>query len=562
MAINSVHPQYAAHKPDWDQLRDAAKGERAVKAKGQVYLPPTSGMILDGLNGPQGTLTYNPAGGNGGGTGGASAGAAFGNRNLGQVAYDAYKLRAVFPEYVSDALEYFMGALHNKSPVIELPDEMEDLRNNATPLGEPLEILLQRINLEQLTTGRVGILLDLPKKPDPTNPLPFIALYVAESIINWDDQTDNGDGEDDIEDGAQREALNLVVLDESGVKRNADFEWETVERYRVLQLGAIGANEPNGSAVYTQGLFQNTGAGAGNLTYDESQMFPPMLRGQTLSSIPFKFINTKDISPEPDEPPLISLCRQCFTIYRGEADYRQNLFMQGQDTLVVIGARQRNSLPGDDGAEEPLRTGAGARIDLELQGDAKYVGVNSQGLAEQRTALANDRKRCESRSGQLIDATQGDKESGAALKTRVGAQTATLNQIAKTAALALEMLLKQCAEWMGADPEKVKVTPNLEFADYQMAGQDLGNLMTAKRNGAPLSMESIHRLAVQGNLTNLDYQTEMDKIKAEPPLAVDPNVQAKLDAEARARKEGEVPGAGGGGAPLPKDPSQPAPQTE
>lgn len=556
MALNSVHPQYAEHKPDWDQLRDAAKGERAVKAKGQVYLPPTSGMILDGLNGPVNAATYNPAGGNGGGTTGSATSNAFGGKNLGQVAYDAYKLRAVFPEYVKDALEYFMGSLHNKSPVIELPDEMEPLRLSATPLGEPLEILLQRINLEQLTTGRVGILLDLPKNPDPANPLPFIALYVAESIINWDDQTDDGEDEDATAVGHQRETLNLVVLDESGIKRDTDFEWKTVERYRVLQLGKIGANEED--AVYTQGLFQTDVASG--VTYDESRMTPPMLRGQTLSKIPFKFINTKDISPEPDESPLMSLCRQCFTIYRGEADYRQNLFMQGQDTLVVIGARQRNTLPGEDATEEPLRTGAGARIDLELQGDAKYVGVNSQGLAEQRTALSNDRKRCESRSGQLIDATQGDKESGAALKTRVGAQTATLNQIAKTAALALEMLLKECAEWMGADPEKVKVTPNLEFADYQMAGQDLGNLMTAKRNGAPLSMKSIHRLAVQGNLTNMDYETEQAEIKAEPPLAVDPNVQAKLDADAQARKDAGANGPGG--APLPKDPSQPAPQTE
>lgn len=541
MGLESVHPRYAEHQPDWKQLRDAAKGERAVKAKGQKYLPPTSGMILDGLNGGVGGAAYNPAGGNGGGTGATSATLA--GKNIGEAAYEAYKLRAVFPEYVKDALEYFMGALHNKSPVIELPDEMEALRTNATPLGEPLEILLQRINLEQLTTGRVGLLLDLPKNPDPANPLPFFALYVAEAIRNWDDNNDS----DEL-----RDALNLVVLDESGMKRTADFSWEVDTKYRVLQLGELDANEGNGTAVYKAGVFSSQGAGT---VYDESQMITPMFRGKTLTSIPFKFINTKDISPEPDEPPLMSLCRQCFTIYRGEADYRQNLFMQGQDTLVVIGGRQRNTLPGETQVEEPLRTGAGARIDLELTGDAKYIGVNSQGLSEQRTALENDRKRCESRSGQLIDATQGDKESGAALKTRVGAQTATLNQIAKTAALALEMLLKQCAEWMGADPEKVKVTPNLEFADYQMAGQDLGNLMTAKRNGAPLSMKSIHRLAVQGNLTNMDYQTEMDEIKAEPPLAVDPNIQAKLDADAKARA------AGPANAPLPKDPSNPAPQT-
>lgn len=547
MAIDSVHPLYTEHVEDWIQLRDAAKGERAVKEKGQTYLPPTSGMILDGLNGPYSGTYSNPAANNGAGTAGLGSGTFGKYRNAGEAAYEAYKLRAVFPEYVKDALEYFMGALHNKSPVIELPEEMEPLRNNATPLGEPLEILLQRINLEQLTTGRVGILLDLPEKPDPVNPLPFIALYVAEAIRNWDDNTNED----------TRDALNLVVLDESGVIRN-QFDWVQNKKYRVLQLGKFAENETNGTAEYLVGVFSD--ANGGNAEYDESQLKAPMFRGNVLKKIPFQFINTKDISPEPDEPPLMSLCRQCFTIYRGEADYRQNLFMQGQDTLVVIGARQTNALPGETVQEEPLRTGAGARIDLELQGDAKYVGVNSQGLSEQRTALENDRKRCESRSGQLIDASQGDKESGAALKTRVGAQTATLNQIAKTAALALELLLKQCAEWMKADPDKVRVTPNLEFADYQMAGQDLGNLMTAKRNGAPLSMRSIHRLAVQGNLTNMDYETEQEEIKNEPPLAVDPNVQAKLDADAKARAA-QPSGGTGGSAPLPKDPSNPAPQT-
>lgn len=535
MALDSVHPLYAMFAPDWEQLRDAVKGERAVKAKGVKYLPPTSGMIIDGMG--KNFTSTNPSANNGAGDAGLGS-ARYSNLNLGQAAYEAYLLRAVFPEYMSDALEYFMGALHNKSPVIELPPEMEELRENCTPLGEPLEILLQRINLEQLTTGRVGILLDMPEKPDPAKPLPYIALYIAEAIRNWDDNA--------LADS--RDALNLVVLDESGLTRNDDFEWVTTSKYRVLQLGPVTTNELNGTVNYLTGSFSDTG---GTPSYDESKMFTPLLKGQPLTEIPFKFINTKDISPEPDNSPLISLCRQCFTIYRGEADYRQNLFMQGQDTLVVIGARQRTTLPGETQVEEPLRTGAGARIDLDLQGDAKYIGVNSQGLSEQRTALENDRKRSESRSGQLIDATQGDKESGTALKTRVGAQTATLNQIAKTGALALEMLLKTAARWMKADPEKVKVQPNLEFADYQMAGQDLVNLMTAKRNGAPLSMESIHRLLVQGNLTALDYVTEQERIKAEPPMQVDPNIQAKLDADA----------ANAANAPAPKDPSNPAPQT-
>lgn len=515
MALDSVHPRYAIHREDWLQLRDFAKGERAVKAKTETYLPAAKGMYLDGM----GMTTNNKF-------------------KLGQEVYNAYLLRAVFPEYIGDALEIFMGMLHNKSPVIELPTEMDSLREAATEIGEPLELLLQRINLEQLTTGRVGLLADLPKKPDPRNPMPFLALYIAEACRNWDN--------DAI--GDERAELNLVVLDESGYMRDTDFEWKTVHKYRVLEI-TMGED---GSRTYMCGEFTD----AGTPNYNADDMRVPKVRGKSLESIPFVFINSKDISPDPDEPPLIGLARLCAAIYRGEADYRQNLFMQGQDTLVIIGDRAKGITDADDLNEEPLRTGAGSRIELEAGGDAKYVGVQSQGLTEQRYALENDRKRAESRSGQLIDASKGDKESGTALKTRVGAQTATLNQIANTGALALETILKKIALWIGADPAKVKVIPNLEFADYQMSGQDLVNLMTAKRTqGAPLSLESIHRLMVQGNLTQFDFVKEQELVASEPefesPEAKLAKETAKLAADAKA-KQNLGPG------PAPRDPSNPA----
>ena len=531
MALDSVHPRYAILAPDWRQLRDFAKGERAVKSKTVEYLPPTQGMVLDGF----GSATRNmPSSGNGAGVGRYA--------NLGQAAYDAYLLRAVFPEYVGDALEIFMGMLHNKSPVIELPPELEIMRTNASEMGEPLELLLQRINLEQLTSGRLGILLDLPVKPDPRNPMPFIALYVAEAGRNWD--------ADALAD--ERAELNFVVLDESSHRRNEEFEWVAVTKYRVLELV-----EDGGKRVYKCGVF--TDENAGTPQYDAEQLRTPAIRGKTLEQIPFVFVNSRDVNPDPDEAPLMSLARLCAAIYRGEADYRQNLFMQGQDTLVIIGERARNLIdPIAPEGEEPLRTGAGSRIELDIGGDAKYVGVQSQGLTEQRYALENDRKRAESRSGQLIDAAKGDKESGTALKTRVGAQTSTLNQIAKTGALALEMILKQAARWVGADPDKVKVTPNLEFADYQMSGQDLVNLMTAKRTqGAPLSMESIHRLMVQGNLTQMDFPTEEALIKTEPEFETPEAKLAKETAALAAKSKPEPLGPG----PAPADPTNRADAT-
>lgn len=528
MALESMHPHYANFIADWRMVRDFAKGERAVKAKTTEYLPATKGMLLDGM----GSTANNKS-------------------KLGQEVYDAYLLRAVFPEYMRDALEIFMGMLHNKSPVIELPKGMDYLRDAATEIGEPLELLLQRINLEQLTTGRLGLLLDMPKIPDPIRPNPFIALYVAEAIRNWDDG---------IHESASRAQVNMVILDESGFRRGNEFQWIQHKRFRLLELQP--ANGDTGPLVYKAGVFANDSNAP---MYSADAMFTPAIRGKTLNEIPFVFVNASDITPEPTDPPLVALARMCGAIYRSEADYRQNLFMQGQDTLVIIGSRAQPIQVGEGMPEEPLRTGAGSRIDLDQGGDAKYIGVNSQGLTEQRYALENDRKRGESRSGQLIDASKGQKESGTALRTRVGAQTATLNQIAKTGGLALEMILKKCATWMGLDPNEVKVQPNLEFADYQMAGQDLVNLMTAKRTGgAPISEESIHRLMVQGNLTSFDYNKEKELISAEDEFLTP---EAKLALEIAKTKPATPPAGPGPEAPrgsvstngpAPKDPGNPA----
>lgn len=488
MALDSVHPLYAEHHPDWVMMRDFYKGESVVKGKREAYLPATQGMQIDGM----------------------SAG------EMGLSAYNAYLLRAVFPDYVKEAVEAYIGTLHLKPPTVTLPAVMEPLRERATSYGEPMNLLLRRMNEEQLVTGRVGLLLDLPINPDPAKPLPYIALYTAESIRNWDD------GE--IEEGPSR--LNLVVLDESGNKRQANFDWKRVAKYRVLQLGMIQANEAEGTAqaTYQYGVFENeTGTSA---QYNEAALKTPAIRGTTLPKIPFVFTNSKDIIPEPDQPPLMGLARLCGAIYRGEADYRQNLFMQGQDTLVLIGEQTGRQVSAEsEASSQPLRTGAGSMINVEAGGDAKYIGVDSQGLPEQRIALENDRTRAESKSGVLATNKGSQAESGEALKIRVAAATATLVQIALTGAAALEAILRICAEWMGANPDEVKVTPNIEFSDFDMTGKNLVDLMTARNMGAPISRESIHALLVDRGMTKLPYQDEIDKIDEEnlsmPQLGTD-----------------------------------------
>lgn len=466
MAVNSKHPLYSEYLNDWETVRDAYRGERIVKSKTTRYLPASSGMYLDGYPDPN---------------------------TPGWKSYRAYLTRALFPDLVSDAVEAMIGVMHHKPPVIELPAVMEDLREKATLKGESLQMLLRRINEEQLVTGRLGILVDMPETPTKGRVLPYIAMYQAETILNWDQGR---------RDGIAVDNLNLVVLDETEHERTQDFEWESVEKYRVLVLGDPTENEPKGQGIYRAGVFRDN-----NATFNESALITPSIRGSTLDLIPFTFINSKDIVPDPDDPPLLGLANLVLAIYRGEGDYRQSLFMQGQDTLVVIGGS----------SEDEVRTGANSHISVPMGGDAKYIGVDSTGLSEQRSALENDYARASQKGGQLMDSVSRERESGDALKIRVAARTATLNQIALAGAFGLQSALRNIAVWIGADPEEVVVTPNLDFVDDTLNGKELVDLMTARQLGAPISLRSIHKLQQDKGLTEMDYEEEVSEIESEAP---------------------------------------------
>lgn len=534
MALNNEHPFFEEFKEDWVTMRDLYRGERVIKRRGEHYLPATSGMRLDGL-GFENNKKPKP----------------------GQAAYNAYKTRAYFSDFVKEGIEALVGMMHQKPATFELPDAMNPLVEKCTLQGDGLQDLLRRINTEQLITGRIGLLADLPVTPPTTASgaaaapvLPYIAWYIAESIINWD-QADEAEG---------YRALNLVVLNETGFIRQSDFTWKELLKYRVLMLNmGTNINEEGANTTiqdvpvghYMMGTFTDT-QGANNIAFNPSDMKAPMLRGVTLDEIPFIFINTKDIVALPDDPPLLGLGKLALAIYRADADYRQTIFMSGQDTLVVVGGVRSASADGT-ATDEPLRTGAGARIDVDVGGDAKYIGITATGIAEMRQSLENDKLEAGSKAGRLTQASQGKPdESGEALKTRQSAQTASLNQIAMAGAKGLENLLKQIGKWMGlADAviEKIKVTPNLEFADFALVAQDIVQLMTAKSMGAPLSKESIHGILTERGITQLSFEEEMDLIDGEiadmptTPGPLLPGQPAPKPGAAPAPKPGDTPPA-------------------
>lgn len=488
MPIDSKNPLYSTHLVDWQQMRDTYRGERIVKKAGRTYLPATAGMLQDGM----------------------------GSEQPGLKAYEAYRMRARFPDSVRDAVEALLGVMHRKPATIELPAAMEPMRLKATARNESLQALLRRINEEQLKLGRAGLLADVAESID----MPYISIYNAETIINWDEGRS---------DGIEIQNLNLVSLNETEDERISDFEWEEKQKFRIMLLtrnesdeatidavqgtgGSLSGdsnepvlNLPQGEGLYQMGVFRDT-----DTSFDPDQLITPKIRGRTLSKIPFVFVNSKDVVPEPDDPPLLGLSNLSLAIYRGEADYRQSLFMQGQDTLVVI---------GEPDSDKSYRVGAGATINLPtVQSDAKFIGVDSQGLPEQRTSLENDYTRAGEKGGQLLDNVSSGQASGESLRVRVSAKTATLNQVAITGAFALENILKIIAEWIGANPDEVVVIPNLDFTDDQMSGKQLTELMAGKTLGAPLSLESIHERMQERSMTSKTFEEELAQIENEAGL--------------------------------------------
>jgi hypothetical protein len=471
MALPDKHPEYVERLGEWIQMVDTYAGERAVKSKRLDYLPATEGMVMDGMVTPS---------------------------SPGWKDYEAYLLRAYFHDVVKDAVKAMVGIMHNKPAVINLPVKLADMMTKATKKGETLQQLLRRINVAQLVMGRCGLLAEVPAGQSIDMAVPYITFYDAMRIINWDAGA--------LNEGA--EELELVVLDEGGYRREG-FTWKTERKYRVLTRGGqpeldSGWERPPVGAPYAVATKVNDTSmpTLADFTY-------PSIGGRTLNQIPFVFVGADDLVPEPETSPLLGLSNLALVIYRAEADYRQTLYLQGQQTLVIIGGAVDEAAPGK------IRTGNKGVIDLKIEGDAKYIGVSATGLGEMRQSLKQDQDAAAALGVAFLDVGNARGEAGEALRIRVAARTTTISSIAQCGGAALEQVLKFCAEFVGADPDEVSVNPTTNFADQTVAGAALLAFMQAKQLGLPLSLRSMHRMMQMNDMTEMDFDEENEQIEEE-----------------------------------------------
>lgn len=400
----------------------------------------------------------------------------------GAAMYEAYKTRAEFLTVLGPMVRGMVGLIHRKEPQIIMPDSMIDLWEKATPDGLPLESFHRRITEELLKPGRYAILVDIPREGAD---LPYMAGYRSESVINWSDTQD------------------FFVLDETTLKRDR-FEWNQDIRYRELVIE---------DGRYVQRVHHSLDDGDG-------EEIPIEPRGRdSLDFIPLVVGNTDDLSTKLIEPPLLGVANSVIAAYQLSADYRHQLYMSGQETLVVRGL---------DVNKLPRVVGAGASIGLgeNPNAEAYYIGPSGVGIEAHERAIRQAAENAVSAGLRLFDKHSG-QESGEALRLRYSAQTASITSIAITSAKMLETALRYIAIIMGLKPDSVTVVPNLRFVETIMNPVDAEALMRLWLGGA-ISKRTLYENFQRGEIASEErsFEKEEELIESEPidePIVVGGN---------------------------------------
>ena len=466
--VNTQHPEYKAMVKKWQRCRDCVAGQDAVKEAGETYLP----RLTD-----QETADYN-----------------------------AYKLRAQFFNATWRTISALAGMMFRRAPVVEVATNVETMLKDVTMSGQSFYTFAKRVALEILTVGRVGILVDYPSQSvegmtladaQKLNLRPTMQMYPTESIINWKRKWI-----------ANESKLSLVVLSELEEISDDEFESETEQRYRVLDLvdGKYRDLVDGKYRVRRYSVDKNT-----KTETQISEDLYPLMNNQPLDSIPFFFLGVDDITSEMDEPPLIDLVDLNLAHYRTTADYNNGLHLTGLPTPVVTGYQKDEN--------EKLYIGRPyAWVFPDPNASATFLEFTGQGLTALENALTRLEQQMAIVGARLLTAEKKDAETAQTAQIHRAGESSTLSGISLTLSDGMTKALTVFSKWAGSDKEAT-VTTNTEFMPPAMAPEELTALLSGWQMGAPgLSDQGLFDILQQREVIRPDVtlEEEQERIASKP----------------------------------------------
>ena len=449
MPVDSQHPEYSEYSELWEKCRDFNEGEEAVKKKGVKYLPALSGQTIG--------------------------------------KYESYKSRAIFYSAAARTVSGLVGAVFRKSPRIKLPPQLEYLRKDANGLGTSLAEMGISIITEMMITGRTSLFTD--QKTNGGNP--YLAIYDAESLINWSTEEDN----------------EFIVLQEKILisSEKDKFVLEEKESYRELTFDDEGN--------YIVRLWTKPDSGENKEWVVKT--ITPTIQGRTTDRIPFTCISPSGLDFDLDKPPILDLVNVMEKHYQISADYANGLHVTALPTPYVAADIPTN----DSGEMDVFNIGTDTAWVLPEGSKAGYIEFTGQGLNPIKIALDKLENMLAALGARLIETTKvaSVAETAEGVRAKENAATAILSQIITSAEEGLTRALRWASEVVGANPDEVSIKLNRDLVKSYLDANMLNALTKSLQEGT-ISEETYYFNLEEGGLTSPnstfeDEQKRLTKLK-------------------------------------------------
>jgi hypothetical protein len=417
MPITSTHSQYGAYLERWRRNRAAAAGQDAVKELTTLFLPDDS---------------------------------ANDRTHEARARYARYLLRATWFPCVGYTKQGLLGMVFRKPPEVELPGELEYLKENADGGGMSLTQVAKIVTEEALEVGRAGILADYPpaepglsaEEVARRNLRARLTIYKAEAVDNWKYQLVGG-----------LLKLTMVKLYEVEELERDEFVTDAETRYRVLRLR---------DGVYTQAVYDDK---ENPVTIEFA---PRKGDGTTWDHIPFHFVGSETNTPDVDKAVLSGLVDLNTAHYQLSADSMKNLHIHSGGTMILSTEMSKEEWDAYNpngvtvGADQGLHVGANGSANLLQLQPASAVEEKIKSIEAQMLAV-----------GAHMITERGDNETAEAARIDASSKSSALLTASDNVSEAIEAALEDAALYMNANPDEVLFKLNREFYPRNVSAQDI-----------------------------------------------------------------------------------------
>lgn len=458
--VQTQHKNFQAYYSKWTKMRDVFAGDEQMKKNSARYIPP--------LNGQKATD-------------------------------DSYKeviQREVFENYTKATGKGIAGLIFAKNPLLEPTPKVKAIQENIDLAGNNIIDLAQMVVNEVVEVGRCGLLIDMLNidtagltvaDTEKLNIRPYVKLYQAENIINWDYQLINNKTE-----------LSLLVLQE--IYRVPINTYDRVDRYR-YRVYTI----EDGICVVR--IFEGTD----NNTFNMVSETIPKMNGKALDFIPFVCLNDKNLNIEPSNPPLLDIANINISHWYLSVERRNALHFVGFPSVYGV------NLQIPKGSSVNLGAGTINTFDSP-NAKLEYLQLSADGLGSVEKALEEKKQAMLALGARLLAPDSASQISENTMQMKTAGQRAVIIQIAETISRGITRALDYLSMWLGETPNNV-FSLNTDYNLSEINPQLMTAMFTGNQIGL-LPLEDIYNNLKKGEMTEFEtFEEWKTALETQSPIS-------------------------------------------